>query len=80
MPDRPANSSLLRQVNDRILEVSRTWASAAAPIGFVCECGDSDCVSIVTLTADDYDAIRSSPKGFVLHRGHPPVGAKEVAA
>jgi hypothetical protein len=79
VPDRPANSSLLRQVNDRILEVSRTWAGTAAPIGFVCECGDSDCVSIVTLTADDYDAIRATAGGAVLYRGHPPLDA-EVAA
>ena len=80
MPDRPGNSSLLRQINERILEVSTTWTGAAAPIGFLCECGDADCVSVVTLTADDYDAIRATPGRVVLHRGHPPVGAEEVAA
>jgi hypothetical protein len=80
VPDRPDNSSLLRQVNERILEVSTTWVGAAAPIGFLCECGDADCVSIVTLIADDYDAIRATPGGVVLHRGHAPVGTEEVAA
>jgi hypothetical protein len=80
VPDRPDSSWLMRQVNDRILEVSTTWVGSAAPTGFLCECGDADCVSVVTLTPDDYDAIRSSPNGIVLHRGHPPVGAEEVAA
>ena len=80
MPDRPDNSLLLRQVNERILEVSTTWAGVAAPIGFLCECGNADCVSVVTLTADEYDAIRATPGGVVLHQGHPPVGTEEVAA
>jgi hypothetical protein len=80
VPDRSDKSSLLREVNERILEVSTTWAGAAAPIGFICECGDAECVSVVTLTAEDYGAIRSAPGRFVLHRGHPPVGAGDVAA
>jgi hypothetical protein len=82
VPDRPDNSLLLRQVNERILEVRTTWAGVAAPIGFFCEWGnaDCDCVSVVTLTADEYDAIRATPGGVVLHQGHPPVGTEEVAA
>jgi hypothetical protein len=80
VPDRPNNASLLRQVNERIREVSTAWAAGTAPIGFLCECGDGDCVSVVTLSVDDYDAIRATPGGVVLHGGHPPVGAEEVAA
>jgi hypothetical protein len=74
------NSALLREVNERILEVSTTWAAPAAPVGLLCECGDADCVSVVSLPAADYEAIRATSGTMVLHRGHTPVVAEDVAA
>jgi hypothetical protein len=80
VPDRPDNSALLREVNERILEVSTKWAVSAAAVEFLCECGDADCVSVVTLPAAGYEAIRASSGGLVVHRGHAPVVAEDVAA
>jgi hypothetical protein len=75
-----ANSALLRQVNERILEVSTAWPGPAAPIGFLCECGAEGCVSVVTLARAEYEAICASPGGLVLEPGHAAAGAEVVAA
>jgi hypothetical protein len=80
VPDRPDNSALLREVNERILEVSTSWVGPAAAVGFLCECGDADCVSVVILPAAGYEAIRATSGGLVLHRGHTPEVAEDVAA
>jgi hypothetical protein len=72
-----ANSALLREVNERILEVSTTWAAPTEAVGLLCECGDADCVSVVTLSVADYEAIRATSGGLVLDRAHTP---EDVAA
>jgi hypothetical protein len=75
-----STSALLRAVNERILEVSTTWAAPAASVGLLCECGDADCVSVVSLPAAEYEAIRATSGALVLHRGHTSVVAEDVAA
>ena len=80
MPERPKNSAVLREINDRILEMSTASLGSAATIGFLCECGRADCVSVVTLPMTDYEALRSSPGNLVLQRGHASGDAEDVAA
>ncbi len=70
MPARPRNSALLRQVNDRILEVSAGWGSPAEPIGFLCECGDLDCTAVVTITVDEFREAARVPNRLLVARGH----------
>ena len=57
---------LLRDVNERIAEVARSWQ--AGPPAFLCECSDTDCTE--TLSLGEYEHIRSSPNLFVIHRNH----------
>jgi hypothetical protein len=37
---------------------------------FVCECGDHACTDGITLTVEEYDAIRGHPTRFAIVRGH----------
>ena len=63
------NSSLFRQVNERVREVSEGWGDPAQPIGFLCECA-ADCVEVLGVTIADYDATRATPGRFFIVRGH----------
>jgi hypothetical protein len=69
LPDRFRNSALFRHVNDRIHEVSGTWGNSG-PIGFLCECGDPDCVAVVDLAVEDFEMIRSTPGRLLVRGGH----------
>lgn len=72
--------AVLREVNDRVREVSAARVGAAEPIGFLCECGDPDCLGVVDLTIAEYEAIRSVPNRFLLLAGHERPGADGVVA
>jgi hypothetical protein len=37
---------------------------------FVCECGDHACTDGITLTVDEYDAVRGHATRFAIVRGH----------
>lgn len=37
---------------------------------YVCECGDNECTDGITLTVEEYEAVRVHPKRFAIVRGH----------
>jgi hypothetical protein len=65
-----ADRSLFREVNDRVREVSANWVDREFPVGFLCECGASDCVDVVQLTVGDYEQIRAKRGRFLVVGGH----------
>ena len=76
----PRNSALFRAVNERIRDVSTTWAGASEPVGFLCECGDADCVGVLNLTIPAFEETRSKLDHFLVLRGHESTAADEVVA
>jgi len=69
------NQGLLRDVNGRILEVLKAELLDLSTNGnheteFVCECRQEACNKTVSLTVDEYEAVRSSPTVFVVLPGH----------
>jgi hypothetical protein len=60
------NEALMREVNERIEEV----AEEAERPDFLCECANPDCIETLTLSLDEYEAIRSSPVRFAVAPGH----------
>lgn len=63
------NENLFRQVNERIRDLESA-AERSKRIDFICECGDASCMRVVSLTAADYERIRSSSLQFVVLPGH----------
>ncbi len=65
------SQSFFRDVNERIEQInvadgvpaSETWE-------FLCECADRGCVATISLTQDEYEAVRRVPTHFVVKRGH----------
>ena len=44
------NEALFRRVNERIEEINDALAGDSSESDFLCECGDDDCTSPVSLT------------------------------
>ena len=63
------NQALFREVNERVERVASEFASDA-PISFVCECADPDCVTQLELSIAEYEGVRSEPTRFVIAPGH----------
>ena len=62
------NQVLLREINDRIPEIARSWSGGTTE--FLCECSRDDCAETLPLTLPEYERIRSSPSFFVVVPGH----------
>jgi len=71
---RAKNEALFREVNESVAEVVMHFLgdgeSQTEPIGFICECGRSDCVEPITMTLDEYEAIRAEPIHFAIAPAH----------
>jgi AraC-like DNA-binding protein len=60
---------LFREVNERIREIAARFGLLDVAL-FVCECGQGDCAEAIELELREYDALRSSPRTFVMVPGH----------
>jgi hypothetical protein len=61
--------ALMREVNDRILEVNDQFESRE-PVGIICECVLAGCIETITIDRPAYDEIRRRPARYVLIVGH----------
>ena len=64
------NEAFFRQVNERVRDVNEAFSDLTGRGDFVCECGDASCVEGITLTMDEYRAVRSEPELFAIALGH----------
>ena len=73
-------ASLIREVNERIREISGRLDSFEVR----CECGRHDCDRTVELTGARWEEIRRAERAFVVAPGHEPAGCgpleREVGA
>ena len=67
-PDALRNRLLRRDVNDRVVEL--TPAHLDGEIGVLCECVERDCVELLRIRRDRYDAVRAHPMRFVVKPDH----------
>ena len=72
------NEGRFRQINERLRDDLRALPDDPEPIGFVCECGLVDCSEPVTLTVEEYEAIRASSLDFAVVPGHQLPGVEDV--
>jgi hypothetical protein len=63
------NQVAFREANERI-EWAAHFALLEGHVPFICECPAVECMAIVQLTLDEYDAIRANPRRFFNVPGH----------
>jgi hypothetical protein len=71
------NQVIFREVNDRIREVTNGFG-VADPIDFICECSGEGCTESVSLTAEEYERVRSSATLFVIVPGHETLEVEQI--
>ena len=66
------NEALLREVNDRIHEVGEGLQVLPDDelLDFRCECGRPDCEVFISMTAREYEHVRSDNDRFAVAPGH----------
>ena len=62
------NETLFREVNKRIKEIAERFSSSSNE--FLCECGNDDCIELVVLSGDEYEAAHADGRHFVVAPGH----------
>ncbi len=63
------NEALFREVNERIDQLQDELGTGST-FEIVCECGDAACVERLTITADEYEALREDVHHFAVMPGH----------
>jgi hypothetical protein len=65
-----SNEGLLRDINDRIEEVSQERGDSKGIFDFLCECGRENCTATVALAIAEYEGVRSDETHFLVFPGH----------
>ena len=72
------NEALFRETNERLEERVRLYVGDEELFGILCECASIDCNDRITLTRDEYAAVRSDPTQFAVEPGHTIEDIEEV--
>jgi hypothetical protein len=65
------NEAMYRAVNREIEHIAEGLGeNGDDPIEVLCECGQPDCQSLLSLSIADYDRVHSERDRFVVARGH----------
>ena len=65
-----ANESRFREINETLKEGLSQLPHDPRVVAFICECGMRTCEASVSVTADEYEAVRADPRRFVIVAGH----------
>lgn len=71
--------ALFREVNERVVETT-TADRVPGPFEVLCECASDECVEPISISRDDYEAIRRVPTHFLVRHGHVVPDSERVAA
>jgi streptogramin lyase len=61
--------SLFRDVNERVMTINQAFSIAIAHADWICECADPACSERISLTMEEYEAVRASPIRFAVAPG-----------
>lgn len=64
------NEALFRRINRRIAGTAEAWDVADEPIGFYCECADSECIDRITVLPAEFERVHAASAQFIVRRGH----------
>jgi hypothetical protein len=68
------NEAVFREANEEIRRVQKDLELSDGPVPFLCECDEETCRTVVRVSADAYEAIRSHGTRFLVAAGHPTEG------
>lgn len=71
------NEALFRRVNERIEEINEAL-DGDSESDFLCECGDDECTTPVSLTRAEYEDVRRDPTHFLIAHGHDVIDVEKV--
>lgn len=63
-----AGRDVFRWMNDQVRRAQRDWPTPEYDL--ICECGDIDCLRVLTIDRQTYDSIVLAPPNFVILPGH----------
>jgi hypothetical protein len=64
------NQATFRAANEPIAEMASTFDPGEARLPFICECSNPRRTEIARLTLQEYGAVRSAPRQFLVVPGH----------
>lgn len=74
------NQAMFRSLNEKIRELNEAFDAATDTFVVACECADTSCIEMLTLTPAEYEAVRSEPRHFAVMPGHVYAEVERVAA
>ena len=69
------NEAVVREVNERINDVTREAASE-----YLCECGNATCTDTIQMSVTEYEGVRADPTYFAVLPGHEIPEVEDVIA
>ena len=72
------NQERFRRANNRLNERVRTMVRERQRIPFLCECADESCTEPVSLTPEEYAAVRTSDTRFLIVPGHQTIKGENI--
>jgi hypothetical protein len=60
------NQSLYRAVNERVKEINEAFDGLGSLGDWICECANPECTAPVSLTHEEYEAVRTRPTCFFV--------------
>ena len=64
-----SNEAMFRRINESV-ETDYSETGFAGLIGFLCECGDSDCEETIEMTRREYESVRENARRFAVISDH----------
>ena len=64
------NQSIFRAVNEKIIDLSKAFATFTGDVRIACECADTHCLESLAITPEAYEGVRSQPNRFAVLPGH----------
>jgi hypothetical protein len=72
------NEAWFREVNERLEDRAAGRKRLNDTFEIVCECDREECTERITISFADYEAVRRSPTGFLVVRGHVDLASERV--
>lgn len=77
---RERNQELFRLGKERPRDVVENQVPEESLVPFLCECADDYCVEKVSVTLEEWEAVASDPKNFLMLAGHQRSDGEQVVA